>query len=213
MNTQKARDLVNDQFKLKDRAAARWGGTALILAVLALGLGGMCVTLANDVKVIPYIVQVDQHGYEVAVGPLQAPDTTDERVVMSRVATFVNRWRTIVTDPAAQKDLIDWVYSSIPAGTNAEASINDWYAKNDPYKSARLNQTRTVEVKTVLKVSPETWRVEWEENDAEKGFNVKATRWTGLFTIGITPPKALQQVLKNPLGIYIVEYSANTNLN
>lgn len=213
MDTKKAREVVNDQFRLKDRTAARWSIVALVLAILSLGLGFMCVKLANDVKVIPYIVQVDSHGYEVSIGPLQAPDTIDERVIMSRVATFVNRWRTIVTDPAAQKDLIDWVYSCIPAGTNAEASINGWYIKNDPYQAARKAKTRTVEVKTILKVSPQTWRVEWEEMDAEKGFTIKATRWTGLFTLGITPPTALRQVLKNPLGIYIVEYSVNANIN
>ena len=35
----------------------------------------MGAKLANDVKVIPHLVQANPHGYEVSIGPLQAPDT------------------------------------------------------------------------------------------------------------------------------------------
>ena len=35
----------------------------------------MGAKLANDVKVIPHLVQDNPHGYEVNIGPLQAPDT------------------------------------------------------------------------------------------------------------------------------------------
>lgn len=35
----------------------------------------MGAKLANDVKVIPHLVQANPHSYEVNIGPLQAPDT------------------------------------------------------------------------------------------------------------------------------------------
>lgn len=95
---------------------------------------------------------------------------------------------------------------------DAQNAINSWYAENNPYEIAQNKLTRTAEVKTILKVSPTVWRVEWEERDSEKGFPVRAKRWTGIFTIGITPPTALKEVIKNPLGVYIIEYSANPNI-
>lgn len=75
MDTKKAREVVNDQFRLKDRTAARWSIVALVLAILSPGPGFMGAKLANDVKVIPHLVKANPHGYEVSIGPLQAPDT------------------------------------------------------------------------------------------------------------------------------------------
>jgi len=214
LNVLAAKNRVKDQFVAKDKAAARWAACALFMTFATLLLAYGNITLANKVKVIPYIVQVDKHGYEVSVGPLTAPDKIDERVVLSRLATFVTRWRTVNADPVAQKDYIEWVYSSIPAGTPAQQKINLWYSQNDPYKIvAEQKITRTVEINTVLKISDITWRIEWEEFDWDnRGLKIGAKRWTALLTYDHAAPKELANVIKNPLGVYVVEISFNPNI-
>lgn len=213
MNSEKNRRYINDVFAAKDRAAARMAGVAVILALLALALGVMCALLAGQTKIIPYIVQTDKHGYVVTVGPLKSPGAPDERVIISRISEFVQRWRGVVTDPVAQKDLVDWVYSSISVDTPAQNSIGQWYRENDPYLLAKDKFNRTVEISAVMKVSKETYRIEWIETDSIDGETRLKQRWTGLFTIGITPSEDLDKVIRNPLGIYITEFSVSPVFN
>ena len=214
MNAEKNRKYVNDVFAAKDRTAARMAGVAVMLAVLSLLLGGACVFLAGKTKIIPYIVQADSHGYVVTVGPLKTPGVTDERVIISRLSEFVQRWRSVVTDPVAQKDLVDWVYSSIPVNTPAQTAIGQWYRQNDPYLLVKNNAlNRTTDISAVMTVSEKTYRIEWVETDSVDGLARRKARWTGLFTVGITPSEDLDKVIKNPLGIYVTEFSVSPVFN
>lgn len=201
---------INDVFKYKEQVAGRYAAASLALALLCLLLGGACVYFAQKVTIIPYIVQVDEHGYEVAIGPLKANDTADERVVIARLGTFVSNWRSVSSDMKVQKERVDWLYSSIPERSSSLTKINEWFRENDPFKFYYDKKiTREADVKSVLKVSDATWRVEWNETDYSLGHRLGQTSWTGLFTVGITPSADMNSVIKNPLGIYVTDYSVS----
>ena len=207
---QEIRRRVNDLFDCKDRTVIRLSAVCVLLSIVCLALCGISVCFARKAGTVPYIVQVDEHGYEVAVGPLQASAVTDERIIIARLGTFVTNWRTVVSDVRAQQVMVEWVYSGIPRQSEAQTKINSWYSHNDPYRSYYDTKiTRSVDIKTILKVSDMTWRVEWTEVDYSRGNAVKSQSWTGLFTIGVTPSKDVKDVIKNPLGIYVTDFSVS----
>ena len=181
----------------------------LLAANIALAAGFAAVASQN--RVVPYIVQVDEHGYEITVKPAEELPQIDERIIIARVGTFVERLRTVVSDSDAQKNYMRWVYASIPEGSQALAATNAFYKDNDPFKEAAALRTKTVEVLSVLPISKDTWRAQWRETVSQNGTPQESSEWSGLFTVGMSPVKEMRSVIRNPLGIYIVEYSMTPN--
>ncbi|GHV55500.1 hypothetical protein FACS1894216_18010 [Synergistales bacterium] len=56
------------------------------------------VFVASRVTVVPYIVQVDKHGYEIAVEPV-APSKVDSRLMVAHVGRYIYSLRTVFADP------------------------------------------------------------------------------------------------------------------
>ena len=214
MNPFLAKKTAADILTLKDKSAKRWASTALVLALLAAGLGAECMYLATKVKIIPYMIQVDKHGYAVNVGPVTPTVKVDERVIIARIAEFIISWRTVFNDNTAQAKLVSMVYSTLPDRSMSEKSISAWYQNFDPYKRVRENRTTVnVSINSIMKLSGQTWRVEWEEQDVVDGLPNNVTRWTGVVKIETSAPETLDAVIKNPLGVYITEISVSEKIN
>lgn len=213
MDIFKAKEHTKDLFAGIRRTADTWRIIALVLLVSNIVLAAGLSLVASQKRVIPYIVQVDSHGYEVAVKPAQEISTVDDRVVIARIGTFVERLRTVISDVDGQKSLIKWVYSSIPNNSKALTTTNQFYRERSPFKLATLNRTVRAEVKSVLSIAPNVWRAEWIETEFLSGVPQKEERWTGLFTIGITPTKDMSSIIRNPLGIYVTEYTTTQSFN
>lgn len=212
MNFQKARQNTKDLFSSLSASAKAWKRLCIIQGVTILILvTGLCF-LASLSKPYPWIVQVDEHGYDVSIGQAGKQEI-DLRIIISRIGRFIESARTVVSDPKAQRALIDWTYISIPDGSPALATTNAYYRENDPFKLMQRQQTVQVTVKSVLPISDKTFRAEWTEAHIKNGTPEETQSWTGLFTIGITPTRDIQAVIKNPLGIYITEYQATRNYN
>jgi len=64
-------------------------------------------------------------------------------------------------------------------------------------------QTVAVEVTSVVRASDSSFQVRWLERTFEGGALRDTKRLTGLFSIVITPPRTVDAVRKNPLGIYV----------
>ena len=143
--------------------------------------------------------------------PAEELPQTDERIIIARVGTFGERLRTVVSDSDAQKNYMRWVYASIPEGSQALAATNAFYKDNDPFKETAALRTKTVEVLSVLPISKDTWRAQWRETVSQNGTPQESSEWSGLFTVGMSPVKEMRSVIRNPLGIYIVEYSMTPN--
>ena len=171
-------------------------------------------TLATQRRIVPWVVQVDKHGYEIAVGEAKAVDQMDERIVISRIGKFVTNIRSVVTDAEAQKRFIGDVYATIPKGTASFAEVNQFYRSLDPFRGARDKVTTVkVQLQSIIPVSENTWQCEWEESECIKGEEQARRRFTGLFTVESNPTKDLDSVINNPLGIYVTEFSITQNLD
>ncbi len=211
MNILKAKEHTKDIFRNMKKTADAWRLIAFGLLAANIALAAGFAAVASQNRVVPYIVQVDEHGYEITVKPAEELPQIDERIIIARVGTFVERLRTVVSDSDAQKNYMRWVYASIPEGSQALAATNAFYKDNDPFKEAAALRTKTVEVLSVLPISKDTWRAQWRETVNHNGTPQESSEWSGLFTVGTSPVKEMRSVIRNPLGIYVVEYSMTPN--
>jgi len=171
--------------------------------VLVTGITVVCL----QHKTVPYIVQVDKHGYSIAISRAEAADWPSDRILVSWVGQYVQNLRTVVTDSRAQRSLIDWVYASTPRGTSAHTFINTWYSENNPYQLARDGHTVEVRIESIIPMgdSRKAWQAKWEESTYVNGVKRGSVKHTGIFTMDVAQNTDLKSVIVNPLGIFITE--------
>jgi type IV secretion system protein VirB5 len=60
-----------------------------------------------------------------------------------------------------------------------------------------------VEISSVIRASPESFRVAWIERHYENGQLAATERWTAILTVVIETPRDADRLRKNPLGVYV----------
>ena len=82
------------------------------------------------------------------------------------------------------------------------AALTDYARGADPF--AQLGRVQVaVEVVSVVRASPDSFRLTWIERRYENGQLAATERWAGVFTLVVTPPRTVDALRKNPLGIFI----------
>jgi type IV secretion system protein VirB5 len=82
------------------------------------------------------------------------------------------------------------------------AALNDYARANDPFAKVGRQQV-AVEVSSVIRASPNSFRVAWTERHFENGQLSTTQRWTAILTVVIQPPRDAERLRANPLGIYV----------
>jgi type IV secretion system protein VirB5 len=164
------------------------------------------IAASSKITVVPYIVQVDAHGYEIALAPV-APSKVDARLIIAHVGRYVWSLKTVFNDPEAQLHLMNFVYSTTPVNTAAEKKYQEYYAESNPVAIGE-NETISVAVNSVLSMSAETWQAEWtKERRAVNGDKISTKHYRGIFTTAVVTPSAMQEILLNPLGIFVTDFN------
>jgi type IV secretion system protein VirB5 len=186
--------------------AAQWRRISVVLILCCAACVFSVIFMAGRVTVVPYIVQVDAHGYEIAVEPA-APSRIDARLMVAHVGRYVWSLKTVFNDPEAQLHLMNFVYSSTPVNTAAEKKYQGYFNANNP---VLIGETETVQVtvNSVLSMSAESWQAEWtEERYTLSGDKVNTKHYRGIFSTAVVTPNAMREVLQNPLGIFITDFN------
>lgn len=182
------------------------------LLVTALAVAGM-VYSASQNHFIPYVVQVDKLGVAVPAGRADLATRADARIVRAQLARWISNVRTVYVDAAAERAVVDESFAMISRTGAAYMMLKTYFSENPPFDRAE-KETVTVDVHTVLPVGGDTWRVEWKETTRGRNGEVQRTDdWQASITVLISPPADEVTILKNPLGIYIVEFSWTKRAN
>lgn len=93
-----------------------------------------------------------------------------------------------------------WAWPSLSTWTTQ--ALNDYARANDPF--AKLgHQQIAIDVSSVIRASPSSFRVEWVEHRYQDGALADNSRWTAILTVAIQTPTSADVLRKNPLGIYV----------
>jgi type IV secretory pathway TrbF-like protein len=82
------------------------------------------------------------------------------------------------------------------------AALNDFARTNDPFANLGKMQI-SVEVSSVIRASPDSFRVAWIQRAYENGSLATTERWTAILTVVIQTPHDADRLRKNPLGVYV----------
>lgn len=193
------------------RGKRNWQLMAFGLAALAGTLTVAYVQLANSVRIVPYIVQVDKLGQIAAAGVAEPIHTPDQRLIVGQLAQFIRAIRTVLpaAAAAAQAKILQRGYAF--AGPEAAAFLNDYFAapQHDP-RVLGGHLTREVEIASVLRVPrSDTWKIQWTEHEIplQGGEPPRTVAWESYVTIKFAPPASTDVVQDNPLGLYVTSIS------
>jgi type IV secretion system protein VirB5 len=195
-----------DRYGHLSKNAAQWRRISSALLICCAVCVVAVIYAADRITVVPYIVQVDEHGYEIAVEPAAA-SKVDASLVIAHIGRYVWSLKTVFNDPEAQLHLMNFVYSATPANTAAEKKYKEYYAANNPVTIGE-NETISVNVSSVLSLSADTWQAEWtEERYTLGGDRISTKHFRGIFTTAVVTPDAMREILLNPLGVFVTDFN------
>jgi type IV secretory pathway TrbF-like protein len=188
------------------RAASVWrlvGVTSLCLAFVST----ICALYqSTNVKLIPYIVEVDKLGSAVNAGFPAQIEYADPRVVRSSLASFVTSFRSVTPDTVVQKQYIDRTYAMLRTSDPATEKVNNWFRSSSPFEKAKT-ATVSVEVNNVVPLSSQSFQIDWTEYERDrKGKEVATRRFRGVASVVLIPPQDETVIRLNPIGLYLKDF-------
>jgi type IV secretion system protein VirB5 len=169
------------------------------LGLAAVSLGGLAWT-ASRTGVTPWVVQVDRTGAVQAVAPAQAGYRPTDPEIAWQLARFVEEVRGVPADPVVLRR--QWLCAYAFASGEGALALSAYARDADPFARVGREQV-AVEVRSVVRASPESFRVEWTENHYAAGALAASEHWTAILTVELRPPHDPDTLSRNPLGVYV----------
>ena len=197
---QRAAQTWDDRIGSARVQARNWRLMAFGSLGLSSGLAAALVWTTANGSVVPWVVQVDKLGQPQAVAPAEAGYSPTDPQIAWQLARFVEQVRSVPADPVVLRQ--NWLRAYDYTTDRGAAALNDYARLNDPF--ARLGEEQVaVDVSSVIRASPDSFRVAWVERRYVDGALADTTRWTAILTVAIQPPTDPERLKANPLGVYV----------
>jgi type IV secretory pathway TrbF-like protein len=180
--------------------ARSWRLMAFGCLALAGATSGALAWQAERGSVVPWVVQVDRLGEAQVVAPAsQGYRPTDPQIAW-HLSQFIQNVRSIPADPVMLRQ--DWLRAYDYATDRGALALNDYARLNDPFAKVGRAQV-AIDVSSVIRASPTSFRVAWTERRYEDGQLAATERWTAILTVVLQPPHDAEGLRKNPLGVFV----------
>jgi len=198
---QRARQEFDDFIGAARVQAANWRilafGELIVIIILLVGF----IFVALNSTVVPYIVEVNEHGAVNMVGRAEKLYRPNEAATEYFLGQFVTQIRSIPTDAIIMRQNYLGAYNFLtPKGSN---TLNAYAKEWDPFKQLGRKAV-SVEVSSSVKMSENSYQVNWYEQEfASNGTPAAKQAYTGIFNLVYQTPKNERLLRTNPLGIFI----------
>ncbi len=146
------------------------------------------------------MVQVDNLGQAQAVAPAVADYRPTDPQIAWHLARFIEQVRSIPADAIIVRQ--NWLRAYDFTTDRGAMALNDYARSNDPFTRVGKQQV-AIDVSSVIRASPESFRVAWTERRYQDGALAETSRWTAILTVVVQPPRDTEKLRANPLGIYV----------
>ena len=197
---QKAAQVWDDRIGSARVQARNWRLMAFGCLVLSAGLATALVWQATRGTITPWVVQVDRLGQAQAIAPADASYRPTDPQIAFHLARFIEDVRGLPSDAVVLRQ--GWLRAYEFTTDRGAAALNDYARRADPFASLGKMQV-SVEVSSVIRASPDSFRVAWTERRYESGQLAATERWTAILTIVIETPRDADRLRKNPLGVFV----------
>jgi type IV secretory pathway TrbF-like protein len=197
---QKAAQVWDERIGSARVQAKNWRLMAFASLLLAAGLAGGLVWQSARGTIVPWVVEVDNLGEARTVAPAAADYRPTDPQIAFHLARFIEQVRSIAADPIIVRQ--NWLRAYDFTTDRGAAALNDYARANDPFTKVGEVQV-SVDVSSVIRASPDSFRIAWTERTYRDGSLARTERWTAILTISVQPPRTTENLRKNPLGIYV----------
>ena len=197
---QKAAQVWDERIGSARVQAKNWRYMAFGSLILSAGFAAALVWLSARGTVVPWVVQVDNLGQAQTVAPANADYRPTDPQIAFHLGRFIEQVRAIPADAIIVRQ--NWLRAYDWTTDRGAAALNDYARENDPFSRVGRQQV-AVEVSSVIRASPDSFRVAWTERHFENGQLATTERWTAILTIVVQTPRTAERLRVNPLGIYV----------
>ena len=197
---QKATQVWDERIGSARVQAKNWRYMAFGSLILSAGFAGALVIQSARGTVVPWVVQVDKLGQAQSIAPATADYRPTDPQIAWHLARFIEQVRSIPADPIIVRQ--NWLRAYEWTTDRGAGALNDYARTNDPFTKVGRQQI-AVDVSSVIRASPDSFRVAWTERQFENGVLASTQRWTAILTIALQPPRDAERLKANPLGIYV----------
>ncbi|MGX5829325.1 conjugal transfer protein TrbF [Mesorhizobium sp. 43Arga] len=180
--------------------AKNWRLMAFGSLALAGGLAGALVWQSTRGSVVPWVVQVDKFGEAQVVASAVADYRPTDPQIAWHLARFIEQVRSIPDDPVIVRQ--NWLRAYDYTTDRGATSLNDYARSNDPFAKVGKIQV-AIDISSVIRASPDSFRVAWTERRYENGNLASTERWTAILTVIIQQPREADRLKANPLGVFV----------
>lgn len=197
---QRAAQVWDDRIGSARVQARNWRLMAFGSLVLSAGLASALVWQSTTGSIVPWVVQVDKLGAAQAVAPATADYEPSDPQLAFYLAKFIEQVRSIPSDPIIVRQ--NWLRAYDFTTQAGALALNDYARTNDPFANVGKQQV-AVDVSSVIRASPTSFRIAWIERRYQDGSLASTERWSAIVTVVVQTPRTADALRKNPLGIYI----------
>jgi type IV secretion system protein VirB5 len=197
---QRAAQAWDDRIGSARVQARNWRLMAFGGLALSAALSGALVWQAARGSVTPWVVQVDKLGQAQAVAPAASGYRPTDPQIAWHLARFIEEVRAIPADPIVVRQ--NWLRAYDYTTDRGALALNEYARANDPFSKVGQVQV-AVDVSSVIRASPDSFRVAWVERRYVDGTLAATERWTAILTTVLQPPRTAEQLQKNPLGVFV----------
>lgn len=197
---QKAEQVWDERIGSARVQAKNWRTMAFGCLILSAGFASALVWQSARGTIVPWVVEIDRHGEARAVEAAVADYRPTDPQVAWHLARFIEQVRGLPSDPVVLRQ--NWLRAYEFTTDRGAIALNDYARTNDPFTRLGTQQV-SIEVSSVIRASPGSFRIAWTEQRYENGQLSGTERWAAILTIAIQPPRDAERLRCNPLGIYV----------
>jgi type IV secretion system protein VirB5 len=197
---QRAAQVWDDRIGSARVQARNWRFMAFGSLALSMGLSAALVWQSTNGSIVPWVVQVDRLGQAQAVAPATADYQPNDPQIAFYLARFIEQVRSIPADAIIVRQ--NWLRAYDFTTQAGALALSDYARANDPFAKVGKQQV-AVEVSSVIRASPSSFRIAWIERRYQDGALASTERWSAILTVTVQQPRDADTLRKNPLGIYV----------
>lgn len=197
---QRAAQVWDDRIGSARVQARNWRFMAFGSLALSAGLSAALVWQSMSGSIVPWVVQVDKLGQAQAVAAAIADYRPTDPQIAFHLARFIEEVRSIPADAIIVRQ--NWLRAYDFTTQAGALALNDYARANDPFTKVGKQQI-AIEVSSVIRASPDSFRVAWIERRYQDGSLASTERWSAILTVAVQIPRDPEKLRANPLGIYV----------
>lgn len=180
--------------------AKNWRLMAFSSLLLAGGFAAALVWQSTRGTIVPWVVEVDRLGEARALDVAVANYRPTDPQIAWHLARFVEQVRSVSADAIIVRQ--NWLRAYDYTTDRGAMALNDYARVNNPFAKVGKLQV-AIDISSVIRASPDSFRIAWTERRYENGQLAATERWTAILTVVIEQPRTAERLRANPLGVYV----------